>query len=137
MNKFSETLEKGQKSSTPVESLFRGLTPRESYEPNPLGGIHKIVGSYGGKVILHTPSPHPTEEVEEHSICYWNGITLSSTYTPKSKSFQNGSFNSQVYTSHGYWMDDLCMKEVIGFYQADEKRVDELVAENRLPYSFH
>lgn len=138
MNQSWEVLNHTRCNSRPVKILSRVLTSRESYVNNRLNGIHKIIESYGGEILFHNQPDIriPMGGVVENSVCYWNGIALLSRYVPKSEAFPvNGAFDSRVYTLREDFMNDSCMKEIIDFYQADEKRVEELVAENGLPLS--
>jgi len=124
--------------SKPVKILNRDLTSKESYVNNRLNGIHKIIESYGGEVLFHNQPDIriPMGSVVENSICYWDGITLNNRYIPKNgMSPINGTFRTEIYTLREDWINDDCMKDILEFYQADEKRVEELVAENRLPLS--
>jgi hypothetical protein len=141
MNRNRKVFEEGQSKSKAVISLKRAATAQESYSYGRLGGLHTIIESYGGQVLLDTPEGAwgavNSGRVEQRSVCYWKGITLISRYVPKSKEFPiNGAFYSQVYTTRTDWRKDPAMKEVMDFYQATYNRVTKLMAENRKGLSF-
>ncbi|HLC53688.1 MAG TPA: hypothetical protein VJK03_04035 [Candidatus Nanoarchaeia archaeon] len=140
MNTSRNVLQEGQDKSKAVACLGRDATGQESYVNGRLEGLHSIIESHGGIVLLKDPGPEVMVDMGreiESSVCYWNGITLRSRYVPKNEAYPiNGAFDSQVYTSRKDWKEDPAMKEVLDFYIASPERVNELVRENRAGFSF-